>query len=92
MTISIPDAREQLIKWADEWDKPELKALAAQMVRRSPKYPRARKTRQSLTCETADKIREYKAANPLASNRAIGEKFNVDGGRVSEAIHKSKGI
>lgn len=86
-TISIPNARKILKKWAIEWDKPELLELANKMYRRPPKFPKARAERSGLTIELAKKIREYKRLNPSMANRDIGEKFGVDGGRVSEAIH-----
>lgn len=91
-TISIPDARAQLCKWAVAWDKPELMELAQKMVRRKPKYPAARANRGSLDPILAENIRAFKAKNPERSNRDIGAMFGVDGGRVSEAIHKTKGI
>jgi hypothetical protein len=90
--ISIPEARALLSKWSLEWDKPELMDLAGRLVRRRPLYPRARAVRGSLAPELADQIRKYKEENPRMSNRDIGELFGVDGGRVSEAIHKAKGF
>lgn len=90
--ISIPEAKAQLLKWAIEWDRPELMHLAERMVRRKPKFIRARAKRRSLTPELADRIRTFKNANPQMSNRDVGEYFGVDGGRVSEAIHRSKGF
>lgn len=88
--VSIPDAREQLREWAEEWGKPELSALADRMVRRKPKHRVAKATRRSLTPELAAEIREYKRLHPTMANRDVGEVFNVDGGRVSEAIHNVK--
>lgn len=89
--ISIPDARKLLIRYAIEWDRPELQQLAARMVRRKPKYPIARPERKSLCPKLAIMIREYKNRHPRKSNRDIGRHFGVDGGRVSEAIHSVKG-
>ena len=85
--LSIPEARQVLSKLALQHDMPELLELAKRMVRRKPKYPVARATRRSLDPETAKRIRAFKDQNPNMSNRAIGEMFGVDGGRVSEAIH-----
>lgn len=85
--IGIPEAREQLKAWAIEWDRPELAELADKMYRRTPKYRKARATRKSLTIEMAKRIRAYKRSKPEMSNRDIGRRFKVDGGRVSEAIH-----
>lgn len=90
--ISIPEARALLSKWALEWDRPELLDLAGRLIRRKPKYKAARAERGSLTPSRAAAIRAYKEANPTMSNRDIGEVFGVDGGRVSEAIHKIKGF
>jgi len=39
-----------------------------------------------MTDELRSNIQAFAAANPGMSNRAIGQRFNVDGGRVSEAI------
>jgi hypothetical protein len=88
--VSIPEARAILSRWGMEWNRPELMALAGKLVRRRPKYPVARAKRGSLTPELAARIRDYKNENPSTSNRDIGERFGVDGGRVSEAIHKVK--
>ena len=90
--ISIPDARKQLRKWAKEWGKPELEELADSMYRRTPDYPRAKAERGSLTRDLAIKIRNFKRKNPEMCNRDIGLIFDVDGGRVSEAIHRTKGF
>jgi predicted XRE-type DNA-binding protein len=39
-----------------------------------------------MTAELAEEIRDYAAANPGMSHQAIAEVFNVNHGRVSEAI------
>jgi len=39
-----------------------------------------------MTPDLAEEIREYAQANPGMSHQAIGEVFNVNHGRVSEAI------
>jgi hypothetical protein len=90
--ISIPEARKLLAAYALEWDKPELLDLSRRMVRRKPKYPVARANRKSLDAALAVDIRVFKDLNPTMSNRDIGRKFGVDGGRVSEAIHGSVGL
>ena len=40
-----------------------------------------------MTPELAQEIREFAEANPGMSHQAIAEQFNVNHGRVSEAIH-----
>jgi hypothetical protein len=39
-----------------------------------------------MTPELAEKIRKYHKANPHLSRAAIGIKFNVNPGRVTESI------
>lgn len=90
--ISIPEARRLLAKYALEWNRPELLELSRKMQRRKPKFAPARAKRKSLTKTTAAAIRYYKLSNPTMSNRDIGEKFGVDGARVSEAIHDVYGF
>jgi hypothetical protein len=48
--------------------------------------PRAPATSTPMTPELAEEIREYAEANPGVPHQAIGEVFNVNHGRVSEAI------
>jgi hypothetical protein len=45
--------------------------------------PRARK----ITPEISRSVRTYFRENPTASNREIGQRFGIDGGRVSEILH-----
>jgi len=68
-----PDISVELMKLADE-------------LRRRPPVPRAPATSTQMTPELAEEIREFAEANPGLSHQAIAEKFNVNHGRVSEAI------
>jgi hypothetical protein len=68
--------------WADRLD-----ALAMETVRRKPAKPRAPISARVATPDLAEEIRAYAKAHPIASYREIGRAFNVDGGRVSEALH-----
>jgi hypothetical protein len=81
--MTIPEIRARLHELAVTLGCKELHDLAEATRRRSAKK-RAASVRQSLTPTLAQ--------NPNMSNREIGNVFNVDGGRVSEAIHRSKGM
>jgi hypothetical protein len=71
---SYPDEAAELVELADE------------LKRRSPSGPRAPATSTPMTPELADEIREFAEQNPGMSHQDIGVVFNVNHGRVSEAI------
>ncbi|WP_257176994.1 MULTISPECIES: hypothetical protein [Bradyrhizobium] len=64
----------------------ELVELADELRRRSSIGTRAAATSTPMTPELAQDIRDYAKANPGLSQQAIAEAFNVNHGRVSEAI------
>jgi hypothetical protein len=64
----------------------ELLELADELRRRSPAGPRAPATSTPMTPELAEEIREFANDNPGMSHQEIGVVFNVNHGRVSEAI------
>jgi hypothetical protein len=64
----------------------ELLELAGELKRRSLSGPRAPATSTPMTPELADEIREFADDNPGMSHQDIGVVFNVNHGRVSEAI------
>lgn len=64
----------------------ELRYLAEEM-RRRPSTSRAAITSTPMTEELAQEIKEYHDANPGLSHQKIGERFNVNHGRVSEIIN-----
>lgn len=72
---NYPDEAAQLLDLADE------------LKRRSPGTPRAPATSTPMTPELAEEIREFAEANPGMSHQDIGVVFNVNHGRVSEAIN-----
>jgi hypothetical protein len=72
--IDFPTESGELFEFAEE-------------LRRRPTGPRAPATSTTMTPELAQEIREYAEANPGMSHQAIAEEFNVNHGRVSEAIH-----
>lgn len=98
MSRPIPDIRRDMHSLADVLTmKGEPEAARklhelAEATRRRPALKRAKPTRKSLTSELAKNIRAYALQNSHLSNRVIGERFGVDGGRVSEAMHKAKGF
>lgn len=66
-------------------DIPELAELADQLSRRSVER-RAPNASTKMTAELRGRIRAYALATPAASQAEIGRKFNVNPGRVSEAL------
>jgi hypothetical protein len=84
--ISIPEAREQLRKWAKEHNLPKLAELADAMYRRAATR-RAVVRSPKVTAEMAEEIRLYAAANPDLHQQDIANHFGVNVGRVSEALH-----
>jgi hypothetical protein len=64
----------------------ELIELADELRRRPSVAPRAPATSTPMTDELAQDIRDYAEANPGMSHQEIAVEFNVNHGRVSEAI------
>jgi hypothetical protein len=62
-----------------------LRYLAVQLKRRSP-IKRAPNRSARFTKALAARIRRYVRRYPTMSNAAIGRHFNVDGGRVTDAM------
>lgn len=84
--LSIPEIRDRMREIAEENDMDELNELADQMYRNPPKK-RAPVRSPKLTPEMAEEIRQYAAANPDAHQQDIAEKFDVNHGRISEALN-----
>ena len=63
----------------------ELDALVEQLSRRSP-TKRAPNVSQPMTDELAERIRAYARSHPNATQVQIGVRFEVNPGRVSEAL------
>lgn len=83
---SIPEIRARLRELADEHDLEELHDLADETYRRSP-IKRASNRSAKLTPKLAEKIRRYVAKHPRLHQRDVAQKFNVNPGRVSEALN-----
>ena len=84
--MTIPEIRTELERLAKEHGIPRLNELA-EALHRSPPVSRAKPTSQPKTPELGKKIRAYKAQHPHLKQREIAQVFNVDGGRVSEALN-----
>lgn len=82
----IPEIRDRLREIADEEGLEELHDLADEMHRNSP-VRRARPRSAQLTPELAEEIRNYARKNPRMHQRDIAQRFNVNPGRVSEAMN-----
>jgi hypothetical protein len=63
----------------------ELAALADELKRR-PRSIRSAITSVHITPKLLNEIRQYAEDNPHFSHQAIARKFNVNPGRVSEAL------
>jgi len=90
--MTIPDCRDVLMEIARELDEKgcaeearAIREVVLEMFRRSAvKTTRAKA--QKSTVSLRERIRAYHKAHPEMLNREIGRVFNVDGGRVSEAL------
>ncbi|GAA0468908.1 hypothetical protein GCM10009096_07280 [Parasphingorhabdus litoris] len=83
---SIPQIRDRLRELADELNLEELHDLADEMYRNSP-VKRARARSVHLTPELAEEIRVFVRKHPKLHQRDVAQKFNVNPGRVSEALN-----
>lgn len=82
----IPEIRNRLREIADDLENEELHGLADEMFRNSP-VRRARPSSVPLTPELAGKIRDFAKRHPKMHQRDIAQRFNVNPGRVSEAMN-----
>lgn len=86
MTIPMNEVRRLLWKKADQYNDPEIGELA-ELTRRRRRLPPKKAKAQRITPELAEEIREYAEAHPDLPQREIGRYFNVDQGRVNEALN-----
>ena len=86
---TIPQIRARLRELADALQIPELHDLADDTYR-NPPVTRARRRSVKLTAKLAADIRNYHKKNPKLHQRDIAHKFNVNPGRVSEALNNLK--
>ncbi|MGL5839923.1 MAG: hypothetical protein ACRCY3_15625 [Sphingorhabdus sp.] len=82
----IPAIRDRIREIADESGIEELHDLVDEMYRNSP-VRRAMPHSAHLTPELAEEIRIFARKHPKMHQRDIAQKFNVNPGRVSEAMN-----
>lgn len=83
---TVPQVRSRLRELADEHGIDELHDLADELYR-NPAVARAKPRSAQLTPELAEKIRKYVAKHPTLHQRDVAHHFNVNPGRVSEALN-----
>jgi len=83
---TIPEIRDRLREIAVDFDIPEIHELVDEMYRKSP-IRRAVNRSEKLTPALAAEIRVYARANPDMHQREIANIFNMNPGRVSEAMN-----
>lgn len=89
--MRLPEIAEQIKVTADDPRLPAdiastLRGLADEMRRRQ-NGPRRTPQAATMTAKLAAEIRDYHAQNRHLSQSAIARHFNVNPGRVSEALH-----
>jgi hypothetical protein len=83
--LRIPDIQDRLRELSAAHGINELSFLADELSRRSP-TKRAPNVSQPMTDELAERIRAYARSHPNATQVQIGVRFEVNPGRVSEAL------
>ncbi|WP_176026487.1 hypothetical protein [Brucella intermedia] len=83
--MRIPQIRERLIEIAHTLGNGEIERLANKLTRR-PTIKRAMPVSRTMTAELKQEIREYHKAHPGVAQTEIAKLFNVNQGRVSEAL------
>lgn len=83
--MRIPEVRAELEELAIEHGIPRLKELADELIRRRRIVPTPAKSKK-MTPALKAAIKKYKKDNPDASYKEIADKYDVNIGRVSEAI------
>lgn len=61
------------------------------MLYRKPPIRKAEAQSQPMTPELAEKIRAFAKRNPDMSFQSIGYRFNVNAGRITEALQDAEG-
>ncbi|MBA4042892.1 MAG: hypothetical protein C0471_00490 [Erythrobacter sp.] len=86
--LSVPQVRKRLFEIAEETNNEELVYLANELFQKQMKK-KAKAKSDELTPELAEEIREYLLANPELHNQDVANVFNVNIGRVTDALqHK----
>lgn len=84
---TIPELRARLREIAEEHNIPEILDIVYELYRKSP-VRRAPVRSQPLTEALAAEIRLFAKQNQLMSQQDIGNHFDVNPGRVSEALNR----
>jgi hypothetical protein len=84
--MRIPEIRDELLEIAAATGNNRLAHLAHALTRR-PTTRKAPTRSQRVTPELRREIAEYATANPDMSQVAVGRRFGVNPGRVSEALN-----
>jgi hypothetical protein len=84
--MRIPEIRDRLRELAGELSCPELDLLASELSRR-PVRRRAAPSSAPMTAEMRDAIRAFHIAHPDRPQVEVARVFNVNPGRVSEALN-----
>lgn len=83
--MKIPEVAKRMRELAAAHNIAELNYLADELRRRPA--DRAPKASRPMTAQLAAQIRAFKSRNPTMTQAAIGRQFNVNPGRVSEALN-----
>lgn len=89
--VKVPEIAKRLREMANKLkisrphEADELSQLADELKRR-PSGPRAPAISTPMTPELAQEIRDYVKAHPGLPQQSVAEAFNVNHGRVSEAL------
>ena len=84
--MPIPEVRDLLHELAEDWGIPELHMIAGTMHRRPP-VKKVGPSSQPASPELGQQIRSYADRHPQEPQSAIAAHFNVNAGRVSEALN-----
>lgn len=93
MSRPIPTIRAEMLQLAEEMRQDGFTDWADRLVnmaaatRRRPMAGKAERKSVPLTARLAAQIRAYIYANPCRSQQEVANRFKVNPGRVSEAIH-----
>lgn len=91
--LPLPIIRERLEELATDLDREHLPELAARLralseaTKRRPAVTRHSASSRTLTPQLAAQIRAYQHEHPERTQQEIANRFRVNPGRVSEALH-----
>lgn len=83
--MKIPEVRDELRRIAEEFSIPRLHDLADELIRR-PTVRRTKVKSNKVTIDVEASIRSFARRNPDMSYVEIARYYNINPGRVSEAI------